>query len=372
MAYLKLVVNPGDDVAARRVINEPARGIGATTQDRIAALAARRGVSFMDAASMAITEEPSISARTRNGIVRFLQTINDAASYEGNLRDVVEMICDKAGLISALEAEHTPEADERIGNIREFFGVVEEYVTQHEASEELLSNEQVLAEEAPAQPAKAGDLSLAGFMEWLALRTDLDAAGEGGSTVTLMTVHSAKGLEFNTVFVAGMEETVFPHVGAKKDEGRLEEERRLAYVAITRARRRLFLTYAMQRRLFGESVANPRSRFIDEIPPEHVEAVGVGSAGFAGTGWEKRGDRHGTFGSGRGSDMYGGRVFGSVTRSTGSAGSGRQGGSMASLLSSGGAALLVGVDVLRPACVRAHAAAGAGPEQRAVRHGARL
>ena len=352
-AYLKLVVNPNDDVSARRVINKPARSIGATTQDRIAALAARQGISFFEAAGRAIVDEPTLSSRTRNGLVRFIQVINDAAAYEGNLRDVVEMIADKAGLISALKAEGTPEAEERVGNIREFFGVVQDYVEQHDVESDLLSNAEVQAEASGADgtqaglfddpnganeptQAQAGDLSLAGFMEWLALRTDLDAAGEGGSTVTLMTVHSAKGLEFNTVFVAGMEETIFPHTSFKREDDNLEEERRLAYVAITRARRRLFLTYAATRHLYGEAVANPRSRFIDEIPAGHLETVGVGSSGFLGTGWEKRGDRHGTFGSGRGSDMYGGRVFGSATRSSGGSSSGRSGGmSFASLGSSG-------------------------------------
>lgn len=104
-----------------------------------------------------------------------------------------------------------------------------------------------------------------------------------------------------------------------------EEERRLAYVAITRARKRLFLTYAATRRTYGSTSANPRSRFLNEIPFEDIEFSGIGSAGFEGTGWEKRGDRHGTFGSGMGSDMYGGKVFGSHTRSTG--GSGSRGGS---------------------------------------------
>ena len=132
-----------------------------------------------------------------------------------------------------------------------------------------------------------------------------------------MTVHSARGLEFPAVFVAGLEETLFPHMGFEDDPSSIEEERRLAYVAITRAERRLFLTYAVTRRTWGSVQANPRSRFVNEIPSEHLEAVGVGSAGFSGTGWEKRGDRRGTFGSGRGAEVYGGHVFGSHTRSTG-------------------------------------------------------
>ena len=170
--------------------------------------------------------------------------------------------------------------------------------------------------------------ALPALMEWLALRSDLDSLAGETHAITMMTIHSAKGLEFPAVFVAGMEEGIFPHVhdfGGSDDPGKLEEERRLAYVAITRARKRLFLTYAATRRTYGSTSANPRSRFLNEIPFEDIEFSGIGSAGFEGTGWEKRGDRHGTFGSGMGSDMYGGKVFGSHTRSTG--GSGSRGGS---------------------------------------------
>lgn len=320
-AYLKLVVNPNDDVSARRVINKPARGIGKTTQDRIAAAAARDGVSFLAAAEAALVDDPSLSSRARNSIVRFLQLVNDASLLGGDLVEVVKAIVDRSGLVEALQAEQTPEADERVENIREFLGVVQDYVAGHDEVSDLLSNAEVMGEPregkaGPSSPAQAGDLNLDGFMEWLALRTDLDTAGQGGSTVTLMTVHSAKGLEFDTVFVAGMEETLFPHGSSNRDDDELEEERRLAYVAITRARRRLYMTYAGQRHLYGERVSNPRSRFLGEVPPQDTVVTGVGSAGFSGTGWEKRGDRHGTFGSGAGQDMYGGRVFGSVTRSS--------------------------------------------------------
>ena len=322
-AYLKLAVNPADDVSARRVINKPARSIGATTQDRIAELATRRGVSFFEAAAEYVLE-PGVTSKTRNGIVRFLQVVADAQSYEGDLADVVEMIADKSGLIDALRAEGTEEAQDRVENIREFFGVVKEYVANHEPSEDLLSNAEVQRDEPQEREAVAGDLNLAGFMEWLALRTDLDSAGEGESAVTLMTVHAAKGLEFNTVFVAGMEEGVFPHVNdfVGTDPAKLEEERRLAYVAITRARRKLYLTHAESRRLFGDVQHNRRSRFVDEIPAEHTTSVGVGSEGFGGFGYDRRGSRHGIGGAGHGVEVYGGQVFGNRTRSSGRSSSG--------------------------------------------------
>lgn len=328
-AYLKLVVNPADDVSARRVINKPARSIGATTQERIAELARTRGMSFFEAAAAYVVEESGVTSRTRNGIVRFLQVVGDAQAYEGDLADVVEMIADKSGLIDALRAEGTDEAQDRIENIREFFGVVKEYVANHEPAEDLLSNAEAAALNGDfsatvfgsGEEAVAGDLSLAGFMEWLALRTDLDSAGDGDAAVTLMTIHAAKGLEFNTVFVAGMEEGIFPHVNDfNMDPAKLEEERRLAYVAITRARRHLYLTHAESRRLFGDVQHNRRSRFVDEIPAEHTTSVGVGSEGFGGFGYDRRGSRHGIGGAGHGVEVYGGSVFGNRTRSSGASG----------------------------------------------------
>lgn len=123
-----------------------------------------------------------------------------------------------------------------------------------------------------------------------------------------MTVHSSKGLEFDCVFVAGMEETLFPHMNSVNDAAGIEEERRLAYVAITRARKRLYLTCASQRQIFGQTSANPVSRFIHEIPSELRHTTGLGSAGFSGTGWEKRGSRRGI--SGSGTEAGEGRVFG--------------------------------------------------------------
>ena len=159
--------------------------------------------------------------------------------------------------------------------------------------------------------------SLADFIEWVRLRTDLDTVAEDGRAVTLMTVHSSKGLEFDCVFVAGMEETLFPHMNSVGDAAGIEEERRLAYVAITRARKRLYLTCAYARQIFGQTSSNPVSRFIQEIPSELRQTTGVGSAGFSGTGWEKRGSRKGIAGSG--TEAGGGRVFGRSSAS-GSAG----------------------------------------------------
>ena len=292
MAYLKLVVNSDDDVSCERVINTPRRSVGSTSIAHMRSWAAEHSCSLYAAAQACTQGEVPISAQARRGVTSFCEVIEAGRSMEGELVKVVEAIIERAGIIQAYEAEHSVEAQGRIENIHEFLGVVSEFEETHE------------------------DTSLAAFMEWLALRTDLDALAGSSSAVTLMTIHAAKGLEFGVVFVAGMEEGIFPHASYDADPAELEEERRLAYVAITRAERDLYLTHAATRRTYGSTQAHPQSRFIREIPDEHIKCIGLGSSGFSGTGWEKRGDRRGTFGSGQGSSMYGGQVFGQSTRSS--------------------------------------------------------
>ena len=307
MAYLTLAVNPADDMAATRVINEPKRGIGKASVELIQQMAWENQTTFMNAAELAVVDE-SLRPATRRSIGEFVQIIRDASTYEGDLRKVVEMIIDKAGIIDAYQAEGTDEATSRIENIKELLGVVDEFVNTHD-DEDAEFAAPTAGEEAGEEPARVlrGD-SLADFIEWVRLRTDLDAATDDGHAVTLMTVHSSKGLEFDCVFVAGMEESLFPHMNSMGDASAVEEERRLAYVAITRARKFLCLTCAQQRQLFGSTHANPASRFLREIPEELRQTTGVGSAGFFGTGWEKRGSRRGI--SGSGSEAGRGRVSG--------------------------------------------------------------
>lgn len=413
MAYLKMIVNPADEMSVKRVINTPRRGIGSTSIQKIEQLARDNRCSFFQACEIACAETGMFSAKVRNGLSNFVSLVREGRRMDGELKDVVEMIVDKTGLLRAFRAEGTMESESRAENIQEFLGVAAEFEETHEDIEGTLESLEELRaagvadvpagvepepvvvsvpapEPGPSAPASSfealvgardaagsnpldslaapalspqdalaaaiagnayaaptelpagavhadeiertyGPLTckaLPALMEWLALRSDLDSLAGETHAITMMTIHSAKGLEFPAVFVAGMEEGIFPHVhdfGGSDDPGKLEEERRLAYVAITRARKRLFLTYAATRRTYGSTSANPRSRFLNEIPFEDIEFSGIGSAGFEGTGWEKRGDRHGTFGSGMGSDMYGGKVFGSHTRSTG--GSGSRGGS---------------------------------------------
>ena len=319
MAYLTLVINPADDIAAKRVINTPRRGIGKSTVERVEQFAREMDMTFMEGAELAVAD-PELRATARRSLGEFVQLVKDAQSYSGELRKLVEAVVDRSGLIGALMAEGTDEARGRIENIQEFLSVVDEFVATHDDEDADYAaptavESGVGGEAADAEPVRVlrGD-SLADFLEWVRLRTDLDTLGEDGQAVTMMTVHASKGLEFDCVFVAGMEETLFPHTNSANDAAGIEEERRLAYVAITRARKTLFLTSAYTRQIFGQTQSNPVSRFVHEIPAELRQTMGVGSQGFSGTGWEKRGSRRGI--SGSGVEAGGGRVFGRSSASS--------------------------------------------------------
>jgi len=240
-------------------------------------------------------------------------------------------VVERSGLIDALRNERSDEARSRIENIREFFSVATEFEEVHLREDDLdddfdeddefdyseVGKSDKAAKFGEAEEVDASTLLLR-FTEWLSLRSDLDSLDSGENYLTLMTVHSAKGLEFPVVFIAGMEETLFPHSSSAGVAQELEEERRLAYVAITRARELLYLTHAQERRQFGEVHINKPSRFLNEIPAELLEVKGIGSSGYSGLGWEKRGDRQGS--SGHGSTGYGGLGHGS----SGYGGSGRR------------------------------------------------
>jgi DNA helicase-2/ATP-dependent DNA helicase PcrA len=349
MAYLKLVVNPSDEVAAKRVVNMPPRGVGKTSVTRIEDIARREGCGFLDAAELAVAE-PGFGKKTRDALARFVQLIKDARGYDGDLRDIVEMVIARSGLIEYLESKGAAEDRDRVENIQEFFGVAEEFELMREDEEDEMAEDiaaiglgfgvdaavvegvdptaaATIATDADAAgptaavaPIVAEDIAAAApmlirFMEWLALRSDLDSLIAGEDYLTLMTVHSAKGLEFPVVFIAGLEESLFPHFASLDGSTGLEEERRLAYVAITRARELLYLAHAQIRHLYGTTQQNPRSRFVAEIPEKLLMSSGVGSAGYLGLGWEKRGDRRGIFGSGTLREHDAGTAFGARSAS---------------------------------------------------------
>ncbi|MCL2632818.1 MAG: UvrD-helicase domain-containing protein [Coriobacteriia bacterium] len=350
MAYLKAVVNWADDIATKRIVNTPRRGLGQKSITAIEAIAFEEEVPFQAACELILTQ-PGLTAKAREELGRFLQLLQDSRRYRGTLRDIVEMIIERSGYIEHLVADRTVENRSRIENVLEFYGVAAEYdamLEQQQAEEAAAAEASVgaadaatdadtaadAADAADADPTadaattptadflapsfgETADSKLVAFMEWLALRSDLDSLDGESDYVTLMTVHSAKGLEYPTVFLAGMEDGLFPHFASMESPAEIEEERRLAYVAITRARELLYITHAQVRSIFGNITNNPRSMFISDIPSECIEILGVGSAGYSGLGWEKRGDRGGSYGLGTSgtSAEAEGRVYGAISDS---------------------------------------------------------
>lgn len=296
MAWLRATVNPADTQSLVRVLEKRA-GIGKTTIDALRARANQEGITLTDAV-MRAGEAGWLATAPARKVGVLADDLRRVSEADGEtLRARVEEIVSISGLLGTLKAEGTAEAAGRVENIQEFFGVVDEYDAQHEDPESR---------------------TLEAFLEWVALRSDLDEVGDDDRAVTMMTLHAAKGLEYPVVFLPGMEDMIFPHASAIFEPTGLEEERRLCYVGITRARERLYILHASSRMLFGQTQYNQPSRFIGEIPDEHLKLEGVGSAGFgASAPGRGRGDRGGSVrwgGGARDGVPEGGRVFGSGAR----------------------------------------------------------
>ena len=245
LAYLKTIDNAKDDLAVKRIINIPKRGIGATTINKVQLYADENGVSFYDAAKMA-DEIPTLgrSSVKITPFVTFIQTMRSKANFL-SVSELIRNIISDTGYVRELEAENTPEADARIENIDE---LISKAVTYEESTE------------VP---------TLSGFLEEVALVADIDEVVEGSEYVVLMTLHSAKGLEFPNVYLAGLEDGLFPSymtITSDNADEELEEERRLCYVGITRAMKRLTITSAKMRMVRGETMFSKVSRFVSEIP----------------------------------------------------------------------------------------------------------
>ena len=241
LAYLRVIANPADDISLRRIINTPKRSIGDSTVETLATEAFRRDMPMY---SIMADLPESLGTRPRKCVTDFFLMLTEFSVLKDSmgLEEFVNYVIDKAGLQEQYERENTDEARSRVENIQEFRGAVHEFAEQSD------------------------DTTLEGYLENVALVTDMDRQNDTRDYVTMMTLHSAKGLEFDTVFIAGMEEGIFPSSRSADDENRLEEERRLMYVGITRARRRLFLSRAGRRMLYNMESHNPPSRFLDEIP----------------------------------------------------------------------------------------------------------
>ena len=244
LAWLRLTINPADDVAFRRAVQAPPRGVGATSLARLDELALDETRPLL---ALAATPPPDIRGKARTGLEDFAATVARLASQRGELSPpaFIDLVLQASGYRKALEQDRSPEAEGRLENLEELVAAAEDF--SHAESETTVE----------------------AFLDSVALMSDVDELKDAEARVTLMTLHSAKGLEFPVVFLTGLEEGVFPHARSMNDPEEIEEERRLCYVGLTRARDRLYLSYAVHRRIHGYGVGEP-SRFLREMPEAHL------------------------------------------------------------------------------------------------------
>ena len=267
LAYLTLLVNPSDTVAFGRVVNSPRRGIGQTSQGRLVAQANTLGEPIWDVAA-APDRVPGLAPAAVKAVGRFMsvmERLRERAEGGAGVGDLLHETLEETGYVEALQAERTIESQGRLENLEELVGVGREYDA---------------AAGGPAAAESDDEPGVEQFLQQVALFNEQDGLSDDDGIVTLMTLHNAKGLEYDTVFVIGMEDGVFPHLRAI-EAGDVEEERRLAYVGMTRARRELYLTHARSRSLFGGRDWNVRSRFIDEVPNELTDLDESAPTGMA-------------------------------------------------------------------------------------------
>ncbi|MFI6577539.1 UvrD-helicase domain-containing protein [Nocardiopsis sp. NPDC050513] len=326
LAYLRVLANPEDTVSLRRVLNVPKRGIGARAEEAVELFAARERISFAQALRR-VDEIPGIATRSARAVGSFTALLDELAETvpTGSPAEIVEAVLSKTGYLSELTASKDIQDESRVENLEEFVDVAREF----EHTFAALVEEEPPGVDAPLEEGgepvgggsgavDPGEPTLVDFLERISLVADTDQipdADDEGGVVTLMTLHSAKGLEFPVVFLTGMEDGVFPHTRTLGDKQELEEERRLAYVGLTRARQLLYVSRAAVRSAWGTPSYNPASRFLDEIPSSLVEwrraestLAAPPSRSIGGSSWSPGG-----FGAGRG----GGTGFGGGSRSRG-------------------------------------------------------
>jgi DNA helicase-2/ATP-dependent DNA helicase PcrA len=312
VAYLRVLANPDDTVSMRRILNTPRRGIGDRAEACVAVHAERKNISFnaalLDAAAGSVA---LLNTRAQNAIASFMEMIGElratmnATDADGNdvadIGDIVEAVLDRTRYRAELEASSDPQDGARLDNLNELVSVAREFsadarnlqgIEDLEVGVDINADLDVASAEPEDTDGVAEPGSLAAFLERVSLVADTDQIPDNGDgVVTLMTLHTAKGLEFPVVFVTGWEDGQFPHMRALGDPAELSEERRLAYVGITRARHRLYLTRAIMRSAWGQPINNPESRFLQEVPQHLIdwkrEDPGVGS-GFGSSGGSGR------------------------------------------------------------------------------------
>ncbi|HKP41392.1 DNA helicase PcrA [Mycobacterium sp.] len=266
VAYLRVLDNPGDSVSMRRILNTPRRGIGDRAEACVAVYAENAGLSFNDALQAAAEGKvPMLNTRSEKAIAGFVEMLDDLRGELGELGELVEAVLDRTGYRTSLESSSDPQDLARLDNLNELVSVAHEFSTD-------LANAEALGETDPADEDVPDTGVLAKFLERVSLVADADELPEhGAGVVTMMTLHTAKGLEFPVVFVTGWEDGMFPHMRALGDPTELSEERRLAYVGITRARQRLYVSRAKVRSSWGQPMLNPESRFLKEIPQHLID-----------------------------------------------------------------------------------------------------
>jgi DNA helicase-2/ATP-dependent DNA helicase PcrA len=313
LAYLRLIENPDDDTSYLRVVNFPTRGIGARTVEALQDAARANQVSLHNSAH-ALAGKAAANVAAFNALLDNLRT----ATRGLTLREIIELVLDRTGLLDFYRTEK--EGAERIENLEELVNAAESFVTQEgfgkdavalpldETGPGALANA-ALPAAPPAPDAETGEIvsPLAAFLTHAALEAGDNQAQVGQDAVQLMTVHAAKGLEFDAVFITGLEEGLFPHENALSDHDGLEEERRLMYVAITRARQRLYLSFSQTRLLHGQTRYNVKSRFVDELPDVALKWLTPRTQGF-GSGYAREYQSAWARGSGLGSVVGAGRV----------------------------------------------------------------
>ncbi|MEO7447710.1 MAG: 3'-5' exonuclease, partial [Humibacillus sp.] len=288
LAYLRVISNPTDTVNLRRILNTPKRGIGDRAEACVAALAERERIPFVAALGRA-EDAPGIATRSVAAITGFtslLERLRTSYEADDSIAALLEMVLEQSGYLTELRASHDPQDETRVENLAELVAVAQEY-DERRATELEESGGELPPGVEPEDVGPAG--ALEEFLEQVSLVADADdipdspeaQAGRDLGVVTLMTLHTAKGLEFPVVFLTGLEDGTFPHLRSLGDPKELEEERRLAYVGITRARERLYLSRAAVRSAWGAPQYNPPSRFLDEIPGDLLDWQRLGPS-FSG------------------------------------------------------------------------------------------